>query len=165
MVVEEISDFYDGEFPTLPELRAEAGRWMAVFGWEPFRCDFAQHRPRLDNLCQQLWAMARGMSLDELLPVWAGEEQEEQVQFQEAVLTVYLEPLVQAVQDVEEHWFALFDDLPTHWHPVQHWQYTLAVVDMFATDLTTNLRFQVEAQIRRAERHAPETVQLELFPD
>jgi hypothetical protein len=48
---------------------------------------------------------------------------------------------------------------------VQHWQYTLAVADMIATDFATDLRFRVEAQIRRAERHAPETMQLELFPD
>ena len=165
MVVEEISDLYEGEFPTVLDLRAEVGRWMAAVGWDPCRCDVAQHRARLDQLCQDLLAMALGMSLDELLPVWASDEQAEQIQLTEAVITYYMGDLVQALKDVEEHWFALLEDLPTRWHPVQRRQYTQAVADLFWTDFTTNLRVQVEAQIRRAERHAPETMQLELFPD
>ena len=87
MVIEEISDFSDGDSPTLPELRAETVRWMAAFGWEPSRRD-GRHRPWLEYLCQQLWALALGMSLDELLPVWASDAQEEQVHLQDVVRTV-----------------------------------------------------------------------------
>jgi hypothetical protein len=78
VVIEVIGDFYEGDFPTLPELRNEASRWMAAFGWEPSWRD-GRHRPWLEYLCQQLWAVALGMSLDELLPVWASDAQEEQV--------------------------------------------------------------------------------------
>jgi hypothetical protein len=168
VVIEEIGDFYEGDFPTLPELRAEASRWMAAFGWEPFRRDGPgvwHGRPRLDDLCHQLWTLAVGMSLEELFPAWASDQQLEDARGQEAVLTVYLGPLIQAMKDVEDHWLALFDGLPPLWHPVQYQQYSQAFGHMVATDFRSDRRLQLEAQLRRAERHAPDARQLELFPE
>jgi hypothetical protein len=109
------------------------------------------------------------MSLDELLPVWTSDEQEELVQLQEAVLTQYLGALVQAVKDISDYWLDLFGSMPGYggapWHPEQHRQYTQAVIDMIMADFTTDLRSRLEAQLRRAERHAPDARQLELFPE